>query len=56
MLADEHGRLAVLFADPDPRAAVGKRTTRVALVAVAVPNVAWLFVEEALWTAWDILG
>jgi hypothetical protein len=34
---------------------VTRETRRIALVAVAVPNVPDLFVEEALWTAWDIL-
>jgi DNA/RNA-binding domain of Phe-tRNA-synthetase-like protein len=54
VLADEQGPLGVLFGEPE-RAAVGKQTRRVALVAVAVPGVADLFVQEALWTAWDIL-
>jgi hypothetical protein len=39
-----------------PRAAVTRGTRRVALAAVAVPNVPDLFVQEALWTAWDILA
>ncbi len=55
ILADEAGPLATLFGDPLPRAAVTRRTQRVALVAVGVPNVPELFVDEALWTAWDIL-
>lgn len=55
ILADEAGPLATLFGDPLPRAAVTPQTRRVALVAVAVPNVPELFVDEALWTAWDIL-
>jgi DNA/RNA-binding domain of Phe-tRNA-synthetase-like protein len=54
VLADEQGPLGVLFGDPE-RAAVSKDTRRVALVAIAVPGVADLFVQEALWTAWDIL-
>ena len=54
VLADEVGTLAVLFGEPE-RAVASKDTRRVALVAVAVPGVADLFVEEALWTAWDIL-
>ena len=37
------------------RAPSTARTRRLALVAVAVPNVADVFVEEALWIAWDIL-
>jgi DNA/RNA-binding domain of Phe-tRNA-synthetase-like protein len=55
VLADEAGALAALFGDPAERAAVTKRTRRVALVAVVVPHVPDVFVEEALWTAWDIL-
>jgi DNA/RNA-binding domain of Phe-tRNA-synthetase-like protein len=55
VLADEEGPLAVLFGEPELRAAPGKDTRRLTLVAVAVPGVADLFVEEALWTAWDIL-
>ena len=55
VLADETGVLAPLFGEPAERAAVTRRTRRLALVAVAVPNVADVFVEEALWTAWDIL-
>jgi len=55
VLADDEGPLAVLFADPSARAAVTRDTRRIALVAVAVPNVPDLFVEEALWTAWEIL-
>jgi DNA/RNA-binding domain of Phe-tRNA-synthetase-like protein len=54
VLADEEGALAVLFGEPR-RAAVGKTTRRVALVAVAVPGVADLYVEEALWIATGIL-
>jgi DNA/RNA-binding domain of Phe-tRNA-synthetase-like protein len=55
-IADEAGALAVLFQDPVPRAAVNKATRRIALVAVAVPGVADVYVEEAIWTAWDILA
>jgi DNA/RNA-binding domain of Phe-tRNA-synthetase-like protein len=55
VLADEQGPLAVLFQEPAGRAAVSKRTRRVALAAVGVPGVPDLFVQEALWTAWDIL-
>jgi DNA/RNA-binding domain of Phe-tRNA-synthetase-like protein len=54
VIADEEGVLSVLFGDPQ-RAVVERHTARIALVAVAVPNVADVFVEEALWTAWDIL-
>jgi DNA/RNA-binding domain of Phe-tRNA-synthetase-like protein len=55
VLADDNGRLAVLFGDPE-RSAVSRDTRRVTLVAIAVPGVADLFVHEALWTAWDILS
>jgi DNA/RNA-binding domain of Phe-tRNA-synthetase-like protein len=55
VLADEQGLLGPLFGDPVERAAITRETRRIALVAVAVPNVADVFVEEALWTAWDIL-
>lgn len=54
VLADEHGRLALLFGEPE-RAAPSKTTTRLALVAVGVPGIADVYVHEALWTAWDIL-
>jgi DNA/RNA-binding domain of Phe-tRNA-synthetase-like protein len=54
VIADENGRLCALFGEPE-RAVPGKATRRMALVAVAVPGVADLFVQEALWTAWDIL-
>jgi DNA/RNA-binding domain of Phe-tRNA-synthetase-like protein len=55
VLADEGGRLALLFGEPERRA-VSKDTRRLALVAIAVPGVADLYVQEALWTAWDILS
>jgi DNA/RNA-binding domain of Phe-tRNA-synthetase-like protein len=56
VIADDEGPLAVLFTgDPVARARVTRETRRVALLAVAVPNVAQLFVEEALWIAWEIL-
>jgi DNA/RNA-binding domain of Phe-tRNA-synthetase-like protein len=55
VIADDGGPLALLFGEPVKRAAVGRDTRRMALVAVAVPNVAQLFVEESLWTAWEIL-
>jgi DNA/RNA-binding domain of Phe-tRNA-synthetase-like protein len=56
VIADEDGPIAVLFGEPDVRAAITKETRRIALVAVAVPQVPDLFVHEALWIAWDILG
>jgi DNA/RNA-binding domain of Phe-tRNA-synthetase-like protein len=54
VVADEAGPVAVLF-EP-PAVAVTRATRRIALVAVAVPGVSELSVEEALWTAWDILA
>jgi DNA/RNA-binding domain of Phe-tRNA-synthetase-like protein len=54
LLADEAGRLAVLFGEPE-RAVPTKATRRLALVAIGVPGVADVYVHEALWTAWDIL-
>jgi DNA/RNA-binding domain of Phe-tRNA-synthetase-like protein len=54
VLADENGPLALLFGEPS-RGVPGRDTRRIALVAIAVPGVADLFVHEALWTAWDIL-
>jgi DNA/RNA-binding domain of Phe-tRNA-synthetase-like protein len=56
VIADEQGPVAVLFGETGERAAVSKRTRRVALAAVAVPGVPDVFVHEALWTAWDILA
>jgi DNA/RNA-binding domain of Phe-tRNA-synthetase-like protein len=56
VIADEQGPVAVLFDRPAPGAGVTRATRRIALVAVAVPNVPDLFVQEALWTAWDILA
>jgi DNA/RNA-binding domain of Phe-tRNA-synthetase-like protein len=55
VLADEAGELGVLFGATGERAAIDRATRRVALVAIGVPNVPDVFVEEALWTAWDIL-
>jgi DNA/RNA-binding domain of Phe-tRNA-synthetase-like protein len=54
VLADDAGRLAVLFGEPE-RAVPTKDTRRLALVAIGVPNVADVYVHEALWTAWDII-
>jgi len=56
VVADERGPLAVLFEPPGSRAALSAATRRIALVAVGVPGVPRLSVEEALWTAWDTLA
>jgi DNA/RNA-binding domain of Phe-tRNA-synthetase-like protein len=55
VVADDEGAVSPLFGNPLERACITRRTRRLALVAVAVPNVADVFVEEALWIAWDIL-
>ena len=55
VIADDEGPVSVLFGDPEPRAAVTRATRRIALVAVCVPHVPDLYVEGALWTAWEIL-
>jgi DNA/RNA-binding domain of Phe-tRNA-synthetase-like protein len=52
-IADERRPLAVLFGDVAEDAAVGRRTERVALVAIRVAGVPAVSVEEALWTAAD---
>jgi DNA/RNA-binding domain of Phe-tRNA-synthetase-like protein len=54
VIADEEGVVSILFGEPR-RAMVERHTARLALVAVAVPNVPDVFVEEALWIAWDLL-
>ena len=53
VLADEAGAGGAVRR-PSPRGGGQEATHRIALVAVAVPGVADLFVHEALWTAWDI--
>jgi DNA/RNA-binding domain of Phe-tRNA-synthetase-like protein len=55
VIADDDGPVAVLFGEPVERAAVTRDARRLALVVVAVPNVPDVFVQEALWTAWEIL-
>ena len=55
MIGDDAGPLAALFGDALSRVAITRATRRVALVAIAVPNVPDLVVEEALWIAWEIL-
>jgi DNA/RNA-binding domain of Phe-tRNA-synthetase-like protein len=53
VVADATGRLADLFAIPEP--GVTAATRRVLLFAVVAPGVPGIAVEEALWTAWDLL-
>ena len=56
VLADEAGPIAPLFAElPETRAA-GPRTERSLLVAVQVPGVPAIHVEEALWTVLDAVS
>lgn len=52
VVADDARTLAPLFGAPD---AVTSRTRRLALYAVTAAGVPELAVEEALWTAWDVL-
>ena len=56
VIADEAGALAILFDRAAPGADVTRATRRIALAAVGVPHVPDLYVQEALWTAWDILA
>jgi DNA/RNA-binding domain of Phe-tRNA-synthetase-like protein len=56
VLADAAGPLAVLFEPPGPPHAPDRRTRRIALVTVLVPNVPALFAEEALWIAGEALA
>jgi DNA/RNA-binding domain of Phe-tRNA-synthetase-like protein len=53
VVADAGGPLADLFAVPEP--AVTAATRRVLLFAIVAPGVPEIAVEEALWTAWDLL-
>jgi hypothetical protein len=51
-VADATGPVADLFAEPE---GVTRATRRLLLYAVRAPGVPDLAVEEALWTAWDLL-
>ncbi len=54
VVADEHGRVAELFAGPDaPITHADRQLTVFAILAPGVPDIA---VDEALWTAWDIVA
>jgi DNA/RNA-binding domain of Phe-tRNA-synthetase-like protein len=55
VVADDKGRIAPLFAPVVEERAVGSATRRVALYAVVAPGVPEIAVEEALWTAWDVV-
>lgn len=56
VVGDEHSVSCALFEDPLPPAAVGPRTRRVILFAVAVDGVPEIHVEEALWCTADLLA
>lgn len=56
VVADSAGPVAVLFGDPAPSHAVTRETTRVALFSVQVAGVPDVHLEEALWTAADVLA
>jgi DNA/RNA-binding domain of Phe-tRNA-synthetase-like protein len=55
VIADDERALAVLFADMDPERGVTPRTTRMLLAGVQVSGVPDISVEEALWTAAEIV-
>jgi DNA/RNA-binding domain of Phe-tRNA-synthetase-like protein len=55
VIADEARALAVLFADMDPECGVRPETERMTLCGVQVAGVPDIAVEEALWTASEIL-
>jgi DNA/RNA-binding domain of Phe-tRNA-synthetase-like protein len=55
VVADDERAVAVLFADVDPDWGVTPRTTRILLAAVQVTGVPDISVEEALWTAAEIV-
>jgi DNA/RNA-binding domain of Phe-tRNA-synthetase-like protein len=54
-VADEGGVVSALFALPGEERAVTAATRRVALYAIVAPGVPEIAVEEALWTAWDVV-
>jgi DNA/RNA-binding domain of Phe-tRNA-synthetase-like protein len=56
VVGDGEAIACILFEDPVPSAAVGPRTRRVTLFAVAVDGVPEIHVEEALWCAADLLA
>ena len=55
VVADARRPLAILFGDVTPRAAVERSTRRIALAAIRVAGVPGVSVEEALWTAVEII-
>jgi DNA/RNA-binding domain of Phe-tRNA-synthetase-like protein len=55
VVADAARRVAELFAEPGAEHAVSRATRRIALYAVLAPGVPDIAVEEALWTAWEMM-
>lgn len=56
VLADERTVLAALFGDVTPAVLPGRRARRLRLVAVRIPGVPAIHVEEALWTCRESLA
>ena len=56
VVADVGGPVCVLFGDTAPGVGVTRQTARMTLFAVQVAGVPTIHIEEALWTAADILG
>ena len=56
VVADAAGVQAVLFADPLPGQAAGSRSGAVTLYAIGVDGVPEIHLQEAMWTALDLLG
>jgi DNA/RNA-binding domain of Phe-tRNA-synthetase-like protein len=54
-VADAAGHIADLFAAPEGDRAVTRATRRLLVYCIQAPDVPELAVEEALWTAWDLL-
>lgn len=55
VIADEVRPVAILFGELAPGHGVDRHTSRVALVAIQVPGVPALHIEEALWQATEAL-
>ena len=55
VVADERRPLGLVFGDTGTAALVARGTARIALCVVRIPGVPDISVEEALWTAGDIL-
>lgn len=56
VVADSSGPVCVLFGDVAPELGVTRQTTRMTLFTVQVAGVPTIHIEEALWTAADIIG